>query len=326
MPVKGWVLLFSGMISSAHSAPEDLCLHNIRQVTFPTMGFEKAGESYFSPDGHSIIFQAVPWGERYYQIYTLDLDAKVPVRVSTGQGGCTCGFYRPDGAKIIFASSHEREETPTPLPSSDRYSWELTPYMNIYEANVDGSFLKALTSGSPYHAECGYSPDGTKIVYASNESGSMNLYLCDADGGNAHPLTKTSHCYNGGPFFSPHGDWIVFRADRQEEDLLQLYLIRPDGSEERPLTSDQHVNWAPFWHPNGRVIAYTTSKHGHHAYQIYLMDIETNRTCRLTYTNTFEGLPSFSADGEEITWTSKRGDGTAQVFVADFTLPPDFLE
>ena len=321
MSVKWIFLILSGM---ALYGQEEHCLRNIRQVTFPSMGFGRAGEAYFSPDGRSIIFQAALEGEKYYQIYTMDLEAKIPLRVSAGEGACTCGFYRPDGMKIIFGSSHEAPEKIKSPESSDRYSWELTPYMNIYEANVDGSCLKRLTSGPAYHAECGYSPDGEKIVYASNESGNMNIYLCDADGENSHPLTRDPHSYNGGPFFSPKGDWIVFRADREEKHRLQLYLIRPDGSEERQLTSDPHVNWAPFWHPNGRVIAYTTSKHGHRAYQIYLIDIETNREYRLTYSNAFEGLPSFSADGRQIAWTSKRGDGTTQVFLADFTLPPEF--
>jgi Tol biopolymer transport system component len=302
---------------------EEICLRNIRQVTFPSMGFEKAGESYFSPDGSSIIFQAVPRGEKYYQIYTMDVHRGSPQMVSTGKGACTCGFYRPDGKKILFASSHEAplKISEEKKKDSSRYHWELTPYMNIYEANVDGSCLNKLTSGAAYHAECAFSPDGQKIVYASNESGSMNLYVCDADGRNVHPVTQDKNCYNGGPFFSPDGEWIVFRADRQEKDLLQIFLIRPDGSGERQLTWNSHVNWAPYWHPNGKLIAYTTSKHGHSAYQIYLIDIETDREYRLTYSSTFEGLPSFSADGNQITWTSKRGDGTPQVYIADFELP-----
>jgi Tol biopolymer transport system component len=306
-------------------ANEETCLRNIRQITFASMGFEKAGESYFSPDGNSIIFQAVPQGEKYYQIYTMDLQTSSPQMVSTGKGACTCGFYRPDGKKIIFASSHESPPLPAEENKQDpsRYHWELTPYMNIYEANLDGSDLKKLSSGPAYHAECAFSSEGQRIVYASNESGSMNLYICDADGQNSYPLTQTHDCYNGGPFFSPNDDWIVFRSDRHEKDLLQLFLIRPDGSQERQLTWNQHVNWAPYWHPNGRVIAYTTSEHGHRAYQIYLIDIETNREYRLTQTQTFEGLPSFSADGTQITWTSKRGDGSSQVFVANFMLPPE---
>jgi TolB protein len=35
------------------------------------MRFKKVGESYFSPDGQTIIFQAVPKGEKHYQIYTM---------------------------------------------------------------------------------------------------------------------------------------------------------------------------------------------------------------------------------------------------------------
>lgn len=314
------VRVFCGLALSGSAVAEEPCLGNIRQVTFPSMGFEKAGEAYFSPDGRAIIFQAVPQGEKHYQIYTMDLEALAPVRVSTGRGACTCSFYRPDGKKVLFASSHEAPEVVEREKSSDRYTWDLTPYMNLYESDLDGSSLKRLTDGPAYHAECAYSSDGKQIVYASNENGSMNLYACDADGSNVRALTQTEGCYNGGPFFSPQGDWIVFRADRQEKHRLQLYLIRSDGSEERQLTSDSHVNWAPFWYPDGRFIAYTTSQYGHHAYQINLIDIQTLRCYRLTETQTFEGLPSFSSDGKKIAWTSKRGGGAPQVFIADFFL------
>ncbi len=309
------------------ASQEEVCFQNIRQVTFPSMGFEKAGESYFSPDGRSIIFQAVPKGEKYYQIYTMRLQGAALRRVSTGRGACTCGFYRPDGNKILFASSHEApDEHVEKKEEAGRYRWDLTPYMNIYEADVDGSCLKKLTEGPAYHAECAFSFDGKEIVYASNESGCMNLYICDAEGANARRITRGEQCYNGGPFFSPDGEWIVFRADRDTKDLLQIYLVRPDGSEERQLTNNEHVNWAPFWHPSGKWIAYTTSKHGHRAYQIYLIDVKTLREVRLTCSQTFEGLPSFSRDGKQITWTSKRGDGTCQIFIADFILPLEFKE
>ncbi len=304
---------------------EKECLKNIRQVTFSSMGFERAGESYFSPDGNSIIFQATLHGRKDYQIYTLDLLTNKLLRVSTGEGTCTCGFYKPDGTKILFASSHEApKEKNSPKPSSDKYTWDLTPYMNIYEANLDGSCLRRITSGPAYHAECGYSPDGSEIVYASNEDGSMNLYICKTDGSDVRQLTHKQDCYHGGPFFSPDGNQIVFRVDREKKDYLQLFLIGADGSNERRLTDNQSVNWAPYWHPNGKVIAYTTSKHGHRAYEIYLLNLETNQEHRVTHDPTFDGLPSFSKDGTKMTWTSKRGDGTSQVFIADFSFPSAF--
>ncbi|HXF28659.1 MAG TPA: hypothetical protein VN457_02315, partial [Chlamydiales bacterium] len=86
------------------SKKEALFLQNIQQVTFSSMGFEKAGESYFSPDSKSIIFQAVPEGQKHYQIYVMNLSEKIPRMVSTGSGACTCAYFRPDGKKIIFAS------------------------------------------------------------------------------------------------------------------------------------------------------------------------------------------------------------------------------
>lgn len=295
---------------------EELRLHHITQITFPSMGFEKAGEAYFSPDDQNIIFQAVPTGQENYQIYRMNLSEGIPRLVSTGKGACTCSFFHPSGEKIIFASSHE-DPDPKSKEKSDRYKWDLTAYMNIYEANPDGSDLKALTTGSAYHAECAYSPDGEEIVFASNESGSMNLYIMKKDGSEVRKITHTDHCYNGGPFFMPDGKQVIFRADREKKDYLQIYIT--DGTTERQLTDNGAINWAPYPHPDGKTIAYTTSLYGHHAYAIELLDIETGATQRLTYGNTFDGLPVFSHDGRKLLWTSKRGqDGTCQIFIADF--------
>lgn len=309
---------------------EALALKNIRQMTFPDMGFEKAGEAYFSPDGKLIAFQAVPLGKEHYQIYLMDLEEKRPVMISTGKGACTCAYFRPDGKKIIFASSHEdpalmdQEDYEDFSSKKGAYKWEFTPYMNIYEANLDGTCLTPLTTGPAYHAECAYSPDGTRIVYASNEGGDLNLYTMKSDGTDQQQVTYTQVCYNGGPFYSPNGHHIIFRSDRDRPDYLQIYMIDADGTNERQLTFNEAVNWAPYWHPNGKVIAFTTSLHGHHQYEIYLLHIETGKDYRLTYSATFDGLPVFSPDGTKLLWTSKRGeDQTCQIFMADFLMPAE---
>lgn len=100
-------LLASFLFMSAALFSAEPYLSNIHQLTFPEMGFEKAGEAYFSPDEKKIIFQAVPHGKQHYQMYVMELEEGVPRLVSTGKGACTCGFFRPDGEKILFASSHE---------------------------------------------------------------------------------------------------------------------------------------------------------------------------------------------------------------------------
>lgn len=308
---------------------ENVALRNIRQITFPSMGFEKAGESYFSPDGKTLIFQAVPIGQKQYQIYSIDIDQGTPHLISTGQGACTCAFFRPDGQKIIFSSSHEAppvaqndEAVPGYQRDSKNYSWEFTPYMNIYQANPDGSNLIPLTTGSAYKAECAYSHDGKQIVFASNMSGRMNLHIMNADGSEIKQITHTTDIYNGGPFFSPDDKAIIYRADHEKKHHLQIYHLDIANGKQRQLTMNGAVNWAPFWHPNGKIIAFTTSLHGHNQYEIYLLNIQTNGLYRLTHNATFDGLPSFNKDGTQITWTSKRGpDKTSQVFIADFVMP-----
>lgn len=302
-------------------------LQNIQQITFYEMGFEKAGEGYFSPDGKTIIFQAVPLGQSNYQIYTLDLDQTIPQMVSTGLGACTCANFHPTKNKIIFASSHEDPGLNDPdfylsIPGYKReggnYSWDFTPYMNIYEANVDGSDLKSLTSGPAYHAECAYSSDGKKIVYASNQKGNMQIYTMNEDGTDVFQVTL-NNCYNGGPFFSPNDKEIIFRADPDKADYLQVYIIKTDGSSLKQMTNNEAVNWAPYWHPSGEFFCFTTSLHGHRHYELYLMDVNTGESKRLTHNATFDGLGVFSPDGKKILWTSKRGaDSTSQLFLADF--------
>lgn len=305
-------------------------LTNIRQITYPEMGFEKAGEAYFSPDAKTIIFQAVPKGQKQYQIFIMNLEERLPRMVSTGKGACTCAFFRPDGKKIIFASSHEDPQIndPTNTPGYQRqggnYAWQFTPYMNIYEANLDGSSLTPLTTGPHYNAECAYSSDGKRIVFGSNRDGNMNLYTMQADGTDVQKVTHSFTGYNGGPFFSPDNRRIIFRADYERPDYLQIYVINSDGTNLEQLTQNGAVNWAPYWYPNGSVIAFTTSLHGHAHYEIYLLNIFSGVSKRLTHNATFDGLPVFSNDGTKMMWTSKRGpDKTSQIFMADFDLPSE---
>jgi len=328
------IALIATTICSAEefdSALEARFLKNIQQLTYSSMGFSKAGESYFSHDGKYIAFQAVPDGEKQYQIYVMNLEEGIPRMVSTGRGACTCASFRKDGKKMIFASSHEdpgliAEAYAQKVPGYKRkerdYSWEFTPYMNIYEANLDGTELKALTTGPDYKAECAYSEDGVSIVFAGMQSGSMNLYTMKSDGRDMRQVTYTSTSYNGGPFFSPDGSKIIFRADREKQHYLQIYSIDRDGKNERKLTNNGAVNWAPYWHPNGTLVAYTTSLHGHEHYEIYLMNVETLREMRLTHNASFDGLPSFDKAGKRMIWTSKRSDdGSCQIFMADFFIP-----
>jgi Tol biopolymer transport system component len=322
---------------------ESRYLSNIRQVT---VDFVRAGEGYFSLDGKTIIFQAEEkrTGNPFYQIFTQDLASGMARRVSPGIGKTTCAYFHPNDKKIIFASSHldpdakKHYEAEYKLRDEERknktrrkYVWDFDPYMNIFEADLDGSGLKQLTHAKGYNAEGSYSPDGKQIVFCSNRSGEQNLelFIMDADGQNVRQLTHAPACYNGGPFFSPDGKRVIFRSDRKKKDHLQLYVINSDGTGERALTYDlDWVFWAPYWYKDGKHIVYTAADHSNPTmrpnYDIYWMNVDTGKKVRLTYAPGADVLPVFSPDGTKLMWTSTRDGGSAaQLYIADLLRPKE---
>jgi TolB protein len=320
-------------------AHESVHLRNIHAVT---SDFVRAGEGYFSPDGKQIIYQAEEkdTGNPFYQIFVQDLATGKHRRISPGMGRTTCSYFSPDGKKIIFASSHRDPETKKHQEAEyvqreedrkagrrRRYQWDFDPYMDIFEANPDGTGLKRLTDTDGYDAEGSYSPDGKQIVFCSKRDGHLQLYIMDADGKNARKLTNAPNCYNGGPFFSSDGKRVIFRSDRKEKDRLQIYVINADGTGEKALTdNDKWVYWAPYWYKDGRHIIYTAADHGNPMvrpnYDVYWMNIDTGKTVRLTYSPGQDVLPVFSPDCKRIMWTSVRdGNPSSQLYIADFIEP-----
>ncbi len=317
--------------ANANANAKETAITNIEQITFGSMGFIKAGEAYFSPDHKTIIFQATPIGKTEYQIYTMDLRTRAPKMVSTGKGACTCGFFRPDGRKIIFASSHLRPESAEhkPTADSDEYSWEFDNYMDIFEANVDGSKRRRLTTAPGYDAEGAYSPDGRHIVFTSQRDGDLEVYIMDADGKNKRRITHGKG-YDGGPFISPDGKTILYRGDRRNDGEmdLQLRVVGIDGKGDHALTDNALFNWCPYFHPSGQCFIFTQANHrGRPNYDLHMMTLDGKYTTRITFDEAFDGLPVFSADGKRLMWTSKRGGlDESQVFLADFRLPEVFAK
>jgi Tol biopolymer transport system component len=186
---------------------------------------------------------------------------------------------------------------------------------------------RRLTDNNAYDAEGAYSPDGKWIVFTSNRTGDLELYVMQPDGTGVVQLTHTKG-YDGGAFLSPDGKRLVYRSDRKGNDLLQIFVsdVEYDRTgnivglkNERQLTNDANVNWGPYWHPDGRHIVYATSAHGHQNYELYLMRDDGSARRRVTYWNGFDGLPAFSPDGKWLMWSSKRSpDGTTQIFASRF--------
>lgn len=308
---------------------------DVHQITSPEMGIRRAGEGYFSPDGRTMIFQAEKDpANPFFQIFMMDLATGEVHGVSPGTGKTTCSFFRPGTDEVLFASSHDDPEAVRKQKAElefrevggrHRGAWDYEPMMDIYVAKRDGSDLRNLTNTYGYDAEAGYSPDGSQIVFSSTRTGytktddgwapldenappenNGEIYIMNADGSNVRRLTDWAG-YDGGPFFTPSGDRIVWRHFAENGEVAEVYTMRLDGSDRRQLTQMGAMSWAPYFHPSGKYVIYTTNKHGFSNFELYIVDaLGEKEPVRVTNAEAFDGLPVFNPDGHHLTWTSSN--------------------
>jgi len=146
-----------------------------------------------------------------------------------------------------------------------------------------------------------WSPDRTRIAFSSNRTGNYDLYVMDADGGNAQALAPAAGT-DGEPAWSPDGARIVFASARA--GTPQLYSVAADGSDLRPLTSAGGASGSPAFSPDGRTIAFTSSRDGN--YEVYLMNADGGNQRRITTTPGRELAPRFLPNGD-LAWLVDRG-------------------
>jgi len=146
--------------------------------------------------------------------------------------------------------------------------------------------------------------------------------------------------YDGGPFFSPDGSLIVYRASRPEGEaltryqdllargkvrpgLLEIYVMNADGTDQRQITDLGCASFAPFFHPSGQKIIFSTNHpvpRGRE-FDLWLVDLDGTGLEQVTFTREFDGFPMFSPDGTRLVFASNRHNripGETNVFVAEW--------
>jgi len=290
-----------------------------------------------------------------------DADDKItgidePIRISPEGSANTCGFFNPRKPGTVIFGSTLVTPAGTDSPGYQRgtrsYRWSFPAEMEMVSVTVpqiirdtirmpgareltfDPKMLKptVLYKHPGYDAECSFDPSGRFIVFSSQEDidektgrPNLSLYVYDTETTNVSPLVRNKG-YNGGPFFSPDGNFICYRSDRNGDDLLQVYVaeLQKDASgailgikEERRVTDNPHVNWGPFWHTSGKFLIYATSEVGHDNYEVFSVEAPVGDNAakkpgelkhrRITHAPGFDGLPVVSGGSQWMMWTSQRG-------------------
>lgn len=341
-----FLLLSSAALAQA--PPPNAEKEFLSRVRRLTVEGRRAGEGYWSPDGSKLVFQSEREpGNPFYQIYTLDLASGEARRISPGLGKTTCAFFRPGTDEILFASTHhdprskqlqDEENAFRASGQERRYAWDYDPEMEIYAWRAKDESLTRLTNARGYDAEASYSPDGQWIVLSSTRdaygrtlsadeqkqleidpSYFGEIYIMRADGTEPRRLTDVPG-YDGGPFFSPDSERIVWRRFDTKGLIADVWTMKLDGSDQRQVTDFKAMSWAPYIHPSGEYLLFASNKLGFENFEVFMVDIAgTKEPVRVTYSDGFDGLPVPSPNGRQLAWTSSRSGGReGQIFLAEW--------
>jgi Tol biopolymer transport system component len=209
--------------------------------------------------------------------------------IAVGLAGCGGGSARSD---IAFVSTRDGD-----------YS--------IFVMNSDGGHERRLTKADDdiaeenalfFQIDPAWSPDGTKIAFASGRSGSSDIYVMNADGTGTAQLTSTER-NDTHPTWSPGGDSIAFARDGD------LYVMNADGSDARRISDINAEETSPAWSPDGEWIAYIRRRPGGPIQDVWVMRPDGSEQHAVTKQNGRAFTPAWSPDSTRIVFSTNAKSG-----------------
>jgi len=198
---------------------------------------------------------------------------------------------------------------------------------DLYTLPIGGGQATRITSGMAYDYHPVFSPDGRRIAYVTDASGSDNIWTVAVDGSDAKPLTRERERAVAGVEWTPDGEYVLTRRGA-------LWLYHKDGGSGTQLTRDAQANGAmgPVFSPDGRFIYFSAragNPFGHSAslanitgWQIRRLDRLTGDVAQITAVPYGAFRPRISPDGRWMVYGS-RVDAVTGLRVRDLQTDAD---
>lgn len=294
-PVMVLFLAVSSLL--AMTGNQDQLLSKTRQLTFEG---KRSGEGYFSADGSQMVFQSERDADNpFYQIFLMDLESGDVEKVSPGHGKTTCAWIHPDGSTVLFASTHEdhqaRKKQKDELDfrasgKNRRYSWDYDPEFELFSKDTATGKEVRLTNWKGYDAEASYSPDGQWIAFSSNRHAFID------------PLSEK--------------DAETFKHDPSY--MLDIYIMRADGSDLRRLTTSKGYDGGPFFSADGSRICWRRFAPDGATAEIYTMNLDGSDQRQLTRLGAMSWAPYFHPSGDYLIFaTNIHGFANFELYLVD---------
>lgn len=300
-----------------------------RQISSSGAGSVGDNTPAFSPDGSQLAFSRMS-GQGVEDIYVMRAEGGEPRRLTFDNRDIRDLDWTADGREIVFISNRAGDSglwrvaasggTPERLVTAVGYNigrlsisrrGDRLVYAqhfgdtNIWRVEMPRAKGTAgaptmLISSSKADSAPQYAPDGKRIAFRSDRSGSFEIWACETDGSNPVQLTNFSGPQAGSPCWSPDGKQIVFEAS--PEGNPDIFVISADGGRPRRLTDDPAEDIAPSWSRDGRWIYFESNRSG--STQIWKMPKEGGDAQQVTKGGGSAGYES--TDGRFLYYTKAR--------------------
>jgi Tol biopolymer transport system component/DNA-binding winged helix-turn-helix (wHTH) protein len=265
-----------------------------RRLTTPP---EYAGDVMpaYSPDGQTIAFVR-SLGPIVQELFVLPISGNGEPRQLTFDKTWIDGVaWSADGARIVFASLRKNNSQ-----------------VSLWQILAAGGEPELIATGGKKLGSPAVSSDGRTIAFVENSQDS-NIWrleperLPSRDAFRRHIESSRS---DHSPQFSSDGKRIVFASSRTAN--YEIWIADADGANSRQLTDLQKSPaGSPRFSPDDRFVAFDAQIAGNG--DVFIVPVDGGTTRRLTDADSFDYMPSWSADGQWIYFASNRS-GKAQIW------------
>jgi imidazolonepropionase-like amidohydrolase/Tol biopolymer transport system component len=194
---------------------------------------------------------------------------------------------------------------------------------DLWELPLSGGTATALTTGPAWDQDPRYSPDGKKLLYASDKGGNQEIWVRDMETGEAEAFTSGAPERFSEATFSPDGQWIVARkriTDTRSIGMCELWLFHIDGGDGIQLTKTDSM---PFpaeatFSLDGTSLYFSSTpwrfqydRNPHKGiFDLHVMDLDSGEVQRLTAESGSAMRPAVRPGTGEIALLRRQGTDT----------------
>ena len=233
----------------------DFFFHRIQQLTSDSALLTRAK---CSPNGEQLVFTSY-YKSGFPDLFEMDIATGERNTLAAFKGSNTGGVYSPDGLEIALTLSVDG--------NSDLY------ILRRYD-----HYLQRVAKTRALESSPSWSPDGKRLVFASDALGQPQLYTIDVKGGKQNRLKTQISRYCAEPDWNPkNDDLIAYTASIKGRFQIALHSINRGQS--IVLTSVAGGALEPSWLSDGRHIVFTERIGG--KTRLVLLDTITQHTSPL---------------------------------------------